>query len=85
MTNLARHMPAWKIMLTKLIGWIFMRSVEQGVATTCYVATNPKLAKVSGHMFKDCNPITPEGPHMSDRALAKKLWDVSVELTKDYL
>jgi len=85
MTNLARHLPTWKIMLTKLIGWAFMRSVEQGVATTCYVATHPELARVSGHMFYNCNLYTPEGNHMSDRALAAKLWNVSVELTKDYL
>lgn len=85
MTNLGRHYPTWKIKLSKLVGWIFMRSVEQGVATTCYVATNPKLAKVSGHMFFNCSILTPEGNHMSDKALATKLWDVSVELTKDYL
>jgi len=84
-TNLGRHLPAWKLKLTEYIGWTFMRSVEEGVATTCYVATNPKLTKVSGHMFSNCNPITPEGPHMSDRALAAKLWDVSVELTAPYL
>jgi NAD(P)-dependent dehydrogenase (short-subunit alcohol dehydrogenase family) len=85
MTNLGRHLPAWKILLSKLIGWTFMRSIEQGVATTCYVATSPDLAEVSGQMFFNCSPITPEGKHMSDRALAAKLWDVSVELTKDYL
>jgi hypothetical protein len=85
MTNLGRNLPYWKIMISKLIGWTFMRSVEQGVATTCYVATNPELAKVSGQMFLNCKPITPEGSHMSDRALATKLWNVSVELTKDYL
>ena len=85
MTNLGRHLPAWKIMLSKLIGWAFMRSVEQGVATTCYVATNPELANVSGQMFFNCSPITPEGNHMNDRALATKLWNVSVALTKDYL
>jgi NAD(P)-dependent dehydrogenase (short-subunit alcohol dehydrogenase family) len=85
MTNLGRHLPTWKIMLSKVIGWTFMRSVEQGVATTCYVATNPELANVSGQMFFNCSPITPEGNHMSDRALATKLWNVSVELTKDFL
>jgi len=85
MTNLGRHYPAWKIMLSKLIGWTFMRSVEQGAATTCYVATNPELANVSGQMFFNCSPETPEGNHMNDRALATKLWNVSVELTKDYL
>ncbi len=85
MTNLGRHMPAWKLKLSKLIGWTFMRSVEQGVATTCYVATNPELAKVSGQMFFNCSLLTPEGTHMSDRALAAKLWDVTVDITKDYL
>lgn len=85
MTNLGRHLSSWKILLSKLIGWTFMRSVEEGVATTCYVATNPEIAKISGQMFFNCKPITPEGNHMSDRALAAKLWNVSVELTKDYL
>jgi len=85
MTNLGRHLPSWKIMVSKLMGWAFMRSVEQGVATTCYVAARPELAGVSGQMFFNCSPITPEGNHMSDRTLATKLWDVSVELTKDYL
>jgi len=84
-TNLGRHLPDWKLKLTEYIGWTFMRSLEEGVATGCYVATNPKLAKVSGHMFSNCNPVTPDGPHMTDRALAKKLWDVSSELTKPYL
>ncbi|ARN76237.1 hypothetical protein BST96_00190 [Oceanicoccus sagamiensis] len=85
MTNLGRHMPAWKTTAAKLIGWTFMRSVEEGVATSCYVATHPKLVDTSGHMFINCNPFTPEGVHMTDRQLASQLWDVSVELTKDYL
>jgi NAD(P)-dependent dehydrogenase (short-subunit alcohol dehydrogenase family) len=85
MTNLGRYLPSWKILVSKLMGWTFMRSVEQGVATTCYVATNPELAKVSGQMFLNCKPITPEGSHMSDTALATKLWNVSVALTKKYL
>ena len=84
-TNLGRHLPDWKLKLTEYIGWTFMRSIEEGIATTCYVATNPKLAKVSGHMFYNCNPITPEGPHMSDLKLASRLWDVSCELTGNYL
>ena len=85
MTNLGRHLPRWKIMLSKLIGWTFMRSVEQGVATTCYVATSPNVVGDSGRMFFNCSPITPEGNHMSDKTLSAKLWDVSVKLTKDYL
>lgn len=84
-TKLGRHLPPWKQMLGEVMGWTFMRSVEEGAATSCYVATSPKLAAVSGHMFFNCNPITPEGPHMSDRALATRLWDESVELTQNYL
>jgi len=84
-TNLGRHYPKWKLLLSDVIGWTFMRSVEAGVATGCYVATNPKLAKVSGHMFSNCNPITPDGPHMADRELATRLWNASVELTAPYL
>jgi len=84
-TNLGRHLPEWKLKLTEYIGWTFMRSLEEGVATGCYVATNPKIATVSGHMFSNCNPITPDGPHMSNKVLAKRLWDVSSELTAPYL
>ncbi len=84
-TNLGRHLPKWKLMLTEVIGWTFMRPVDEGIATTCYVATSPKLDKVSGHMFFNCNPIKPEGPHMSDRALAAKLWVESEKLTAPYL
>jgi len=84
-TNLGRHLPRWKQLMAGAIGWTFMRSVEEGAATSCYVATHPQLATVTGHMFSNCNPITPEGPHMSDRALARRLWDVSVEMTKDFL
>ncbi len=81
-TNLGRHFPAWKRIAASLIGWTFMKSVEAGAATSCYVATNPALAKVSGHYFEDCNPVTPEGPYMLDKALAAKLWTASEELTQ---
>lgn len=62
-----------------------MKTVEQGAATQVYVAADPRLAGVSGHYFEDCNPVEPEGPHMHDDALARKLWDVSEQLTAAYL
>lgn len=83
-TNLGRHFPEWQLRLAKLIGWTFMKSVEAGAATTCYVATAPALEGVSGYFFQDCNPVRPEGPHMEDDALAAKLWEVSEELTRGY-
>jgi NAD(P)-dependent dehydrogenase (short-subunit alcohol dehydrogenase family) len=81
MTNLARHFPKWQQIAGRLIGWTFMKSMEAGAATTCYVATNPTLAGVSGYYFADCNPELPTR-QMQDPALAAKLWDVSEELTR---
>ena len=84
LTNLGRHFDRWKLVAARLIGWTFMKSVEAGAATTCYVASQPSLAETSGYYFVDCNPEVP-GPHMQDRAMAAKLWEVSAELTAAYL
>lgn len=80
MTNLGRHFPKWQQIAGRLIGWTFMKSMEAGAATTCYVATGPALANVSGYYFADCNPEVPTR-QMQDPALAAKLWEVSEELT----
>ncbi|MCP5360252.1 MAG: SDR family oxidoreductase [Steroidobacteraceae bacterium] len=85
-THLGRHLSAWKQMAGRLIGWTFMKSVEQGAATSCYVATAPELAHVTGQYFEDCNPVVPvAGKHMDDVALAGRLWAVSEKLTAQYL
>ncbi|KAI3727773.1 hypothetical protein L6452_16393 [Arctium lappa] len=33
----------------------FLKTIPQAAATTCYVATHPKLRNVSGKYFADCN------------------------------
>ena len=80
LTNLGRHFPKWQQNAAKLIAWTFMKSVEAGTATQCYVATSPLLNEVSGYYFADCNPIEPT-PQMRDPQLAAQLWDASIELT----
>ncbi|MEZ5565297.1 MAG: SDR family oxidoreductase [Gammaproteobacteria bacterium] len=84
MTNLGRSFPEWKQLAAKLIGWTFMKSVEAGAATTCYVATAPALTRVSGYYFADCNPQVPGGQMQNDE-LAARLWQVSTDLTQPYL
>jgi len=84
MTNLGRHLPAWQLTLSRLIGWTFMRSVEAGAATQVYLATHPSLAGVSGHFFKDCNPFLPGG-NMENDELAARLWQVSEDVTGPWL
>ena len=59
-TNLGRHFPWWQKIAASLIGWTFMKSVEAGAATQCYVATAPALDGVSGYYFADCNPLLPD-------------------------
>jgi NAD(P)-dependent dehydrogenase (short-subunit alcohol dehydrogenase family) len=56
----------------------------QGAATSCYLASHPSLANVTGLYFVDCNPADPS-PMQKDPALAARLWQVSEELTRPYL
>jgi NAD(P)-dependent dehydrogenase (short-subunit alcohol dehydrogenase family) len=84
-TNLVKNLPAWQQWGAKYFGWIFLKTVEEGAATTCYVATSPELVDVRGFYFSDCNVDEGSTPFMQDDAMAAKLWQVSVELTKDYL
>ena len=69
-------------LLTKFAG----KSIEEGAATSCYVATNNALGAISGKYFEDCNAVTIEGVgHMQNMAMAEELMRVSEELTADYL
>lgn len=61
-----------------------VKTLAQGAATSCYLATSPTLAGVNGYYFSDCNPQEPSA-FMQDAKMAKKLWDVSEELVQDYL
>jgi hypothetical protein len=61
------------------------KNVEEGAATSCFVATSPVLGSTSGRYFEDCNAVEIDGTFMQDRAMADRLWFLSEELTKDYL
>jgi NAD(P)-dependent dehydrogenase (short-subunit alcohol dehydrogenase family) len=84
-TNLVNNLPAWQRWGAKYLGWAFLKSVEEGAATTCYVATSPQLVDVRGFYFVDCNVDEGGTRYMQDDAMAAKLWQVSEELTRDYL
>jgi len=73
----------------RLYGWLLgfslrMKTVAQGAATPCYVATDPSLDHTNGAYFEDCHMAVPGG-YMRDEALAAKLWQVSEDLTRPYL
>ncbi len=62
------------------------KSIQEGAATTCFVATSPTLASISGRYFEDCNAVTiGSGRHVHDEAMAERLWEVSEALTRQFL
>ncbi len=62
------------------------KTIEEGAATSCYVATSPDLGATSGQFFEDCNAVTIHGEHhLYDTKMAERLMAVSQELTADYL
>jgi len=80
-TAIARKLPFWQRLAFRLL---CRKSVEQGAATTCYAATDPSLAGVSGCYFADCAPRAPR-PNMLDDALAARLWQVSTDLARGFV
>uniref|UniRef100_A0A0E0DC25 Uncharacterized protein n=1 Tax=Oryza meridionalis TaxID=40149 RepID=A0A0E0DC25_9ORYZ len=77
-TNIMRHWYFVNGMLSTL-GKFFVKGVEQGAATVCYVALHPQVAGVTGKYFVDCN-VTELKSHALDMDLAKRLWDFSLNL-----
>ncbi len=67
--------------LTKMVG----KTVEQGAATSCFVATSPLLGSTSGDYFEDCNAVTVAGSHHYNDEMSDRLWAASEELTRDYI
>ena len=78
-TNLARHMnPVFAGVANAAMRW-FAKSVEQGAATSCYVATRPELSGITGQYFSDCAVVEPSRL-ARDEALAERLWEASAKL-----
>jgi NAD(P)-dependent dehydrogenase (short-subunit alcohol dehydrogenase family) len=64
----------------KLSARLFGKKPEDGAATSIYLAASPEVEGVTGKYFVDCKEI-PSSPSSQDKALAEKLWQVSLELT----
>lgn len=78
-TNLGRHMNVIARVTFPIASAIAMKSVHEGAATQCYVATNPSLEGVRGEYFADCNRA--KSTRVSrDPALADRLWTVTEEI-----
>ncbi|XP_057528044.1 short-chain dehydrogenase TIC 32, chloroplastic-like [Amaranthus tricolor] len=80
-TNLLRH-HGFINGLIHTLGKLVLKDIEQGAATSCYVALHPQVKGVSGKYFMDSNMAQPTS-QAGDAELAKKLWDFSQKLTQD--
>nr|POE68050.1 short-chain dehydrogenase tic 32, chloroplastic [Quercus suber] len=65
--------------LIGLLGKYMIKNVQQGAATTCYVALHPQVKGVSGHYFADSNKVE-ASPQANYSELAKKLWNFSLNM-----
>ncbi|KAL0400733.1 UNVERIFIED_CONTAM: Short-chain dehydrogenase, chloroplastic [Sesamum latifolium] len=77
-TNLFRH-HSFVNGLVAAIGKHVMKNVEQGAATTCYVALHPDVKGMTGKYYADCN-LAETSLQANDQELAKKLWDFTCKL-----
>lgn len=80
-TNLGRHMPAAVRLAMPIANAIAFKSIPEGAATQCYVASHPSLADVSGEYFSDCN-VAKHSRHGHDVALAERLWERTEEIVQ---
>jgi len=70
----------------RILASVSGKTVEQGAATSCFVATHPSLGATSGKYFEDCNAVRiADNPHMQNDALAERLWDVSAETMASHM
>ena len=83
-TNLGRHMPAVMRTMGKALSGLFMKSIPEGTATQVYAAVHPNVLGESGDYLADCN-VSQSSPHGLDTAMAKQLWDVSLDLKQQLL
>jgi NAD(P)-dependent dehydrogenase (short-subunit alcohol dehydrogenase family) len=84
-TEIDRNMSRFRQVAFGLLTAVAGKTVEQGAATSCYVATSPLLGSTSGRYFEDCTAVEVSGSHMQDMAMADRLWLLSEEMTRDYL
>jgi hypothetical protein len=72
------------------VGWIqqnlinlsgfFLKTPEQGAATSIYLASSPEVEGVTAKYYSDCRPIASNAASY-DTDVAARLWTVSQELT----
>ena len=76
-TNMgANNIPYIGGAIKKVLNLFAGRNVQDGAATSVYLASSPEVANVTGKYFVDCQPIRSSDVSY-DETIAKQLWEVS--------
>ncbi|KAJ0970167.1 hypothetical protein J5N97_023044 [Dioscorea zingiberensis] len=78
LTNLPRHRSFLSV-FNNTLGKLLLQNVQQGAATTCYVALHPQVEGVTGRYFSYSNLSKPSDK-CDNPELGRKLWDFSLSL-----
>ena len=78
-TNIAGN-NGWLLRFFLPLWRVWAMSSEQGAETSIYLASSPDVEGVSGKYFYQKKAI-PSSPYSGDRSVAKRLWDVSAQMT----
>jgi retinol dehydrogenase 12 len=66
--------------LVNLLADLFGKNAVEGAQTSIYLANSPEVAGITGKYFSDCEPQD-SSPASYDVSQAKKLWELSEEMT----
>ena len=79
MSDLYQHITLANVM-SPLFG-VFHKSLEEGAATTAFLACAPQVEGHGGDYYADCNPMESSLKEVNDKSLWETLRRVSLELT----
>ncbi len=82
-TSLYRHTSSVLQLGVSAVEALAMKSIPEGAATQCYLATNPGLAASSGKYFADSNLKKPTSFGLDDD-LARRLWTQTEEIVASF-
>jgi len=78
-TGFGKNNPGFLMKIMGVVIPLIARSPEKGAETSIYLASSPEVQSITGKYFVDCK-VTQPAPQAADRAVARRLWDVSAEM-----
>ena len=79
-SDIPRHLPKLVYMMYPAYAYLFCKTTRKGAQTSIWAAVDPCFDTLTGVYLDDCAVSTPSAV-AQDEGLAKKLWDVSEQLS----